>query len=116
MEHDLFQGAKKMSMPLHLSVAVPVHNEEAVLPEDRKSTRLNSSHVSISYAVFCLKKKRCPHWSIDRLLHGVGLRLCHLPSPPISANPPGLRPPLVARADRQRQLRGQPAGLVAPHR
>src|SRR5690625_5983043 len=28
-----------------------------VLPEDRKSTRLNSSHVAISYAVFCLKKK-----------------------------------------------------------
>src|SRR5438067_7306424 len=27
------------------------------VPEDRKSTRLNSSHVSISYAVFCLKKK-----------------------------------------------------------
>src|SRR5207249_11883085 len=27
------------------------------LLEDRKSTRLNSSHVSISYAVFCLKKK-----------------------------------------------------------
>src|SRR5699024_12877976 len=26
-------------------------------PVDRKSTRLNSSHVSISYAVFCLKKK-----------------------------------------------------------
>src|SRR5699024_12578538 len=27
-------------------------------PRDRKSTRLNSSHVSISYAVFCLKKKK----------------------------------------------------------
>src|SRR5437868_11195974 len=27
-------------------------------PSDRKSTRLNSSHVSISYAVFCLKKKK----------------------------------------------------------
>src|SRR4051812_49502299 len=27
---------------------------------DRKSTRLNSSHMSISYAVFCLKKKREP--------------------------------------------------------
>src|SRR5690349_25049105 len=27
------------------------------LPRDRKSTRLNSSHVEISYAVFCLKKK-----------------------------------------------------------
>src|SRR5437870_7493616 len=29
--------------------------------EDRKSTRLNSSHVAISYAVFCLKKKK--HYS-----------------------------------------------------
>src|SRR5699024_11349633 len=29
----------------------------ALLSGDRKSTRLNSSHVSISYAVFCLKKK-----------------------------------------------------------
>src|SRR5215208_7274379 len=28
---------------------------------DRKSTRLNSSHVAISYAVFCLKKKTHPH-------------------------------------------------------
>src|SRR5438067_4918532 len=28
------------------------------LQQDRKSTRLNSSHVSISYAVFCLKKKK----------------------------------------------------------
>src|SRR5690606_41996657 len=27
-------------------------------PKDRKSTRLNSSHVKISYAVFCLKKKK----------------------------------------------------------
>src|SRR3712207_7647231 len=32
---------------------------EAVLPDsDRKSTRLNSSHANISYAVFCLKKKK----------------------------------------------------------
>src|SRR6266513_3990637 len=30
---------------------------------DRKSTRLNSSHVSISYAVFCLKQKTTPHIS-----------------------------------------------------
>src|SRR5207249_8475479 len=33
----------------------------ATSPRDRKSTRLNSSHVSISYAVFCLKKKTCQH-------------------------------------------------------
>src|SRR5699024_12225743 len=31
--------------------------QKTVLHRDRKSTRLNSSHVSISYAVFCLKKK-----------------------------------------------------------
>src|SRR5438876_6646431 len=30
-------------------------------PRDRKSTRLNSSHPSISYAVFCLKKKKKNH-------------------------------------------------------
>src|SRR3712207_8401441 len=33
----------------------PVVGEE---PEDRKSTRLNSSYANISYAVFCLKKKK----------------------------------------------------------
>src|SRR5690242_21626931 len=39
-----------------------VHSREEegfyVLEGDRKSTRLNSSHMSISYAVFCLKKKK----------------------------------------------------------
>src|SRR5699024_12566406 len=33
-------------------------NNKRVFGTDRKSTRLNSSHVSISYAVFCLKKKK----------------------------------------------------------
>src|SRR5260221_2319135 len=32
--------------------------DSAKEPEDRKSTRLNSSHTVISYAVFCLKKKK----------------------------------------------------------
>src|SRR5205814_10050714 len=32
--------------------------EESLLRRDRKSTRLNSSHLGISYAVFCLKKKK----------------------------------------------------------
>ena len=31
---------------------------KAIVPVDRKSTRLNSSHITISYAVFCLKKKK----------------------------------------------------------
>src|SRR5690348_17885421 len=34
-------------------------------PRDRKSTRLNSSHPSISYAVFCLKKKKKKKLSLD---------------------------------------------------
>src|SRR3712207_8021248 len=35
-------------------------NNSSVDFEDRKSTRLNSSHANISYAVFCLKKKNPP--------------------------------------------------------
>src|SRR3712207_7951416 len=33
-------------------------HREGMGPSDRKSTRLNSSHANISYAVFCLKKKK----------------------------------------------------------
>src|SRR5699024_6770026 len=40
-----------------LLAACHVGGKTATRGEDRKSTRLNSSHVSISYAVFCLKKK-----------------------------------------------------------
>src|SRR3712207_7911195 len=41
------------------------HQTPVLLPDraregDRKSTRLNSSHANISYAVFCLKKKKTP--------------------------------------------------------
>src|SRR3712207_6870901 len=37
---------------------------------DRKSTRLNSSHANISYAVFCLEKKNYPIEAVDRLRPG----------------------------------------------
>src|SRR3982750_4937458 len=42
-------------------------------PRDRKSTRLNSSHDQISYAVFCLKKKKNLHQTHNRL------KINHLP-------------------------------------
>src|SRR5438067_4655856 len=44
------------AVDLHLRLGIRGGGYRDV-PEDRKSTRLNSSHVSISYAVFCLKKK-----------------------------------------------------------
>src|SRR3712207_8130859 len=42
----------------------PRHHAPAGVPllADRKSTRLNSSHANISYAVFCLKKKKIKTW------------------------------------------------------
>src|SRR5438067_5262811 len=39
-------------------IEVGVMKIDRLVARDRKSTRLNSSHVSISYAVFCLKKKK----------------------------------------------------------
>src|SRR5207249_9952108 len=48
------RGADLTAAPIH-----PAHRlRGSTAMGDRKSTRLNSSHVSISYAVFCLKKKK----------------------------------------------------------
>src|SRR5690606_41512871 len=43
------------------TVAKPGQSDAGRVSPDRKSTRLNSSHVKISYAVFCLKKKNTKH-------------------------------------------------------
>src|SRR2546430_3442602 len=81
---------------------------------DRKSTRLNSSHSQISYAVFCLKKKSA---------HGHPPRA---PSPPVLRNPrpddgrcpsgghggPLARP---ARPSRRPSLRSRRPSLFQPH-
>src|SRR3712207_8871036 len=48
----------------------------ATLASDRKSTRLNSSHANISYAVFCLKKKKISHITV-KSLHEYS-RACHI--------------------------------------
>src|SRR3712207_7471127 len=44
----------------HTRLAVRGDIPRVLGPKDRKSTRLNSSHANISYAVFCLKKKKIP--------------------------------------------------------
>src|SRR5690606_39587375 len=50
---------------------------EGLCETDRKSTRLNSSHVKISYAVFCLKKKMNQETSIEQIqgFFGTGLHI-----------------------------------------
>src|SRR5438874_4852642 len=60
----LFRSVKVSPMPSSIDGSTLVVNGGPALIEvwglstaDRKSTRLNSSHVEISYAVFCLKKK-----------------------------------------------------------
>src|SRR3712207_9172268 len=52
-------GAERPHDPAYLRVRVPGSERQMRhLLVDRKSTRLNSSHANISYAVFCLKKKK----------------------------------------------------------
>src|SRR5438477_3135260 len=63
------------------------HQLSGGMRQDRKSTRLNSSHMSISYAVFCLKKKKntdehrgsCKSNQSELRIH------CTLPGPPWTA-------------------------------
>src|SRR5256885_4326239 len=45
-------------------------------PADRKSTRLNSSHLVISYAVFCLKKKNKQRAALTGVANEQALRAC----------------------------------------
>src|SRR5439155_24435167 len=51
-------GLAIFSIPTVLNKNSQVQNRRDTKDRDRKSTRLNSSHVAISYAVFCLKKKK----------------------------------------------------------
>src|SRR5438874_8834883 len=56
--------AERVSVPPHQDFLLEPHRHRSApraagaKTQDRKSTRLNSSHVEISYAVFCLKKKK----------------------------------------------------------
>src|SRR3712207_7464899 len=63
---NLATSPERLEEMRHLADSVRANGIEAELCsvertlEDRKSTRLNSSHANISYAVFCLKKKKTP--------------------------------------------------------
>src|SRR3712207_8782865 len=57
IEDGVFAGQGKPLVP-HAFACGRTVAAPACRPVDRKSTRLNSSHANISYAVFCLKKKQ----------------------------------------------------------
>src|SRR5256885_6734718 len=67
---DFMQQRPKTSLmtPLALALCAAALATPA-LAQDRKSTRLNSSHLVISYAVFCLKKKKINTYVIRFYLH-----------------------------------------------
>src|SRR5690606_41426800 len=62
LDRDLVDRAGRELLVGHLEAPVTVDRPHRAVGladlRDRKSTRLNSSHVKISYAVFCLKKKK----------------------------------------------------------
>src|SRR3712207_7393307 len=67
--HDADQPLARGGLCLALLALEPLAPERLLLflAADRKSTRLNSSHANISYAVFCLKKKKYQSHVADRL-------------------------------------------------
>src|SRR5689334_23639252 len=82
-ERDELNGLYECILCASCSTACPSSSR------DRKSTRLNSSHSSISYAVFCLKKKKSNITTIDAVTHNVE----HL------RRPAALVPDVETRAD-----------------
>src|SRR5690625_5494821 len=60
---DMLTRIRNASGAYHETVSMPYSKLKSHIADilDRKSTRLNSSHVAISYAVFCLKKKTAQH-------------------------------------------------------
>src|SRR5690554_7060111 len=58
LEHGGVGASGDLVQLAHLALVLIGEGEVIFKNKDRKSTRLNSSHVRISYAVFCLKKKK----------------------------------------------------------
>src|SRR3712207_7067277 len=83
-----------MGRPCHTSGSTTTSSRPTLSSRDRKSTRLNSSHANISYAVFCLKKKKNSPQPTYRLypsfhdishpIHNLYLPLTHILYQPIT--------------------------------
>src|SRR3712207_8033381 len=66
-------AAHAVLLELPAAVLLPDHGRDRV---DRKSTRLNSSHANISYAVFCLKKKKKQSYELSILNIPISINCC----------------------------------------
>src|SRR3712207_7875268 len=66
---DLEQRRGGVAAPVGADLVDLVQEDDRIhragVAQDRKSTRLNSSHANISYAVFCLKKKKKYHTTVQ---------------------------------------------------
>src|SRR6202521_3479445 len=89
-------GVQTCALPIYSSQAEDGIRDSEVTGVDRKSTRLNSSHLRISYAVFCLKteehtsERQSPQDRVCRLLLAKRVaHNCHYPPPTLI--PPPLR-------------------------
>src|SRR5256885_10396230 len=72
----LFRSAETVRPPVLEQIGDDVHHPAHLVGhQDRKSTRLNSSHLVISYAVFCLKKKK--HNCDDTIIVIIGQYVTH---------------------------------------
>src|SRR5699024_4277628 len=65
LESTFYEGPIESAPEILTGIVRTIYQTMKVLNIDRKSTRLNSSHVSISYAVFCLKKKTKHYYGIS---------------------------------------------------
>src|SRR2546430_5575420 len=65
----LFIGYERLVTGIHNEDTIELYRDNG----DRKSTRLNSSHSQISYAVFCLKKKK----NIEKYPHDISATPCN---------------------------------------
>src|SRR5580658_2351873 len=71
----LIMGRSPCTPEAHSTGAIYAFDKPISVEQDRKSTRLNSSHLVISYAVFCLKKKKTKQHS-----HTIDIKKIHRPS------------------------------------
>src|SRR4051812_49823445 len=80
----LFRSSENKMAPLAIGASLMVMvymggHVSGHVDQDRKSTRLNSSHMSISYAVFCLKKKKKTIDHVSDASRYVTSQVDHLP-------------------------------------